>query len=752
MKNKAMKNSSVQLKGGSCQQELSRQPEKQQPEQSQKLQRTHSSKGDQPMSGNQQAAAYIRFSKVTFPDGCITEDAQNAFLLELTAVRRLELRQLAAGQGQSVHVWYEDLGRSGRGKFLSSRVQFEALTVAARAGKLRSIFAWDLSRLFRDLVQQELWLEEMEKLGVSVHIQDLPIAVDAPTRRLLRQELGMISEYEADRIGALFSATLNTQVGLGLWVGRTYSQWGLRYDPQSKGFLLDEATAPYIRRLYTLFNSLGGSASQTVRTLNWQLQAGHPEALRPPRSRCWDVTKLLKQIRDPLYRRRTCYKDTEYPAAHLVPEVISPEVVAETDALLAARQLVYEKCASRLVTPPDPYLYSRRLRCAECGEVMQACPRQVASGPVPGLHVLWTCSDALRGGLCTAGFSVPQYCLNALLDRGLREAFAAQRELFLAKEQRAEKQRAEKQRAEKQRFGDNVLACGGDGLADSDAVLTLGDNDHQQRQKHRKAIRAAKRARGRCLENYATGLTDDRQHIKDRLAVLEARQACAEEALSRLPPVRARATPEGRWTWSKVGRLEARFEAIWPQDWWQVRDPAKTALLRDLDLTIWLHIAPKEPVVLKEPVMPVEHIAQSGQEPADDANSIRLALAAPPHEPLLGEQVVKAPRVRGKRPYKPRRTRGLCTLKLCSSFFEPGELSTLSLPDSQGPSNFLTPPSNFQAPPSEFSEPLLRSSAAQGLRAANWEAGKQKAFTVQETWQELLDYKLLLRPRRLTQN
>jgi DNA invertase Pin-like site-specific DNA recombinase len=249
---------------------------------------------------NKKAAAYIRFSEITFPAHCQEKEARSAFLLELAVSRRTELTQMAALHEQRIEAWYEDLGCSGRGRFLASRVQFEALTQAARHGELGSIFAWDLSRLFRDLVQQELWLEEMETLDVAVLIQDLPFAIDAATRRLLRQELGMINEYQAARIGALFSAALNARVAEGLWVGRTHSQWGLRYDAEGKGFLLDETTAPRIRRLYALFNAFGGSASRTVRTLNRELEANHPDALPPPRSRRWTVASLIKQIRDPL--------------------------------------------------------------------------------------------------------------------------------------------------------------------------------------------------------------------------------------------------------------------------------------------------------------------------------------------------------------------------------------------------------------------------------------------------------------------
>ena len=545
-------------------------------------------------------AGYVRISVLNFPPECQEPPARAAFVKQRSELRRAELEQAATAQGRTINAWYEDLDRSGMAESRAGRAGFEALTLAARAGRLHTVFAWDLSRLFRDLIGQELWLGEMETLGVTVHVPDLPFAADAATRRLLRQEIGMINEYQAARVGALFSAALNQRVERGLWVGRTYSQWGLRYEAGVKGFTLDEATAPLIRRVYETFIALGGSASQAARMLNRELEAGEPGALRPPRSAHWDATKILLHVRDPLYRRRTSYNGAEYDAPHLIPEVVPAAVVAAADGLLASRAALYAECAARYDAPPEPYLYSRMLRCAGCGGGMRPYPRQGVLGPSPGLRVSWICADTLAGGACAAHFYLPQPRLTGLLDRGLRQAFAAARRRM---EERPARPEEEAEARERRRRLKKLLK----GRIDDCA-----------------------RKRTRYLETYAVGLLTDRAALEAGLAALSARQEAARGALLALRAARAAGPVEERWRESEVGRLWARFEATWPRDWWLARDPDKAAFLKDLGLTVSVQIHPMQKV---------------------SAQKDRAQKSA-------------GPRIRGRGPFRPRQRCGLCEIEI----------------------------------------------------------------------------------------
>src|SRR5690348_1028320 len=115
------------------------------------------------------AAGYLRVSHIIFPEGCDGPAAHAAHVDALRALRRAELEADAARAGETIGLWYDDMGVSGRGDALERRVAFERLRGDALRGRVRAVYARDLSRLFRDLVQQELWFCDMEDAGVAVH-------------------------------------------------------------------------------------------------------------------------------------------------------------------------------------------------------------------------------------------------------------------------------------------------------------------------------------------------------------------------------------------------------------------------------------------------------------------------------------------------------------------------------------------------------------------------------------------------------
>ena len=95
---------------------------------------------------------------------------------------------------------------------------------------------------------------------------------------------------------------------------------------------------------------------------------------------------------------------------------------------------------------------------------------------------------------------------------------------------------------------------------------------------------------------------------------------------------------EERWRESEAGRLWARFEAAWPQDWWLARDPDKAALLKDLGLTVSVRIHPMQKV--------------SAQKDGAQKD---------------GAQKSAGPRIRGRGPFRPRQRCGLCEIEIVCS-------------------------------------------------------------------------------------
>jgi DNA invertase Pin-like site-specific DNA recombinase len=84
------------------------------------------------------------------------------------------------------------------------REGLDALFVAIRANGVRMVLVENADRLARDLMVSEIILKEFRELGVKVVAcdsgTDLTVEDGEPTRKLIRQILGAISEFDKTRI------------------------------------------------------------------------------------------------------------------------------------------------------------------------------------------------------------------------------------------------------------------------------------------------------------------------------------------------------------------------------------------------------------------------------------------------------------------------------------------------------------------------------------------------------------------------
>ena len=196
---------------------------------------------------------------------------------------------------------------------------------------------------------------------------------------------------------------------------------------------------------------------------------------------------------------------------------------------------------------------------------MQAYPRQGVLGPSPGLRVSWVCADTLRGGACAAGFYLPQPRLTALLDRGLRQAFAAARQRMEARPLGPEEEAAAQERRHRQR-------------------------EAAQRARRRLRPAAAPGSWRATRPAFSrTGPLWRRAWRRSPPAGWRRRRRCRRSARRR-PPGPGRSGGGSR----TLGRLWTRFEAVWPRDWWLPRDPDKAEFLKDLGLTASVRLHPMQ--------------------------------------------------------------------------------------------------------------------------------------------------------------
>lgn len=111
------------------------------------------------------------------------------------------VRRWANDHGHRVVGWYSDEGTSGSNGLETREALPEALS-ALQDGEASGLVVYRLDRLARDLVLQEQLLAELWRAGVDVfstspaetgYLEDDP---EDPSRRLIRQVLGAVAEYE----------------------------------------------------------------------------------------------------------------------------------------------------------------------------------------------------------------------------------------------------------------------------------------------------------------------------------------------------------------------------------------------------------------------------------------------------------------------------------------------------------------------------------------------------------------------------
>lgn len=120
-------------------------------------------------------------------------------------VQAAACQKWAKASGHRIVAAYRDEGISGSNG-LDTRIGLTDALTALRDGQVAGIVVYRLDRLARDLVLQESLLAEIRRLGGELfttsaaeagYLADDP---DDPSRRLIRQVLGAVNEYERSMI------------------------------------------------------------------------------------------------------------------------------------------------------------------------------------------------------------------------------------------------------------------------------------------------------------------------------------------------------------------------------------------------------------------------------------------------------------------------------------------------------------------------------------------------------------------------
>lgn len=110
--------------------------------------------------------------------------------------QRAAITKWAAANGLQIVRWFEERGVSGKTE-LENRPALQDLLEALASNGVRTVVIEKLDRLARDLMVQETILAEFRKQSFElVSVAEPDLCSDDPSRTMVRQIFGAISQYE----------------------------------------------------------------------------------------------------------------------------------------------------------------------------------------------------------------------------------------------------------------------------------------------------------------------------------------------------------------------------------------------------------------------------------------------------------------------------------------------------------------------------------------------------------------------------
>ena len=312
--------------------------------------------------------------------------SQTASLIEFSQQHELEVPK----------EWVlEDEGYSGA---TLERPGLERVRDLAAEGQIQVVLAYSPDRLSRKYAYQILLIEEFARHGVETLFVNSPPG-NSPEDQLLVQFQGMIAEYERAQILERSRRGKRHRAHTGEVSVMSGAPYGYRYIRKTKealaAYIIDEAEARVVRRVYEMYTVEGLSIAEITRRLN-------REGIPPRRAGRWERSVVWGILRNPAYRGVACFGKTRLsPRAQMRPqrrrgittpsntaghqrpreewiEIPVPALVTEARFARAQELLSHNKIRS-LRRTIAPSVVQGLVGCAKCGYALSRTSTQTSA-------------------------------------------------------------------------------------------------------------------------------------------------------------------------------------------------------------------------------------------------------------------------------------------------------------------------------------------------------------------------------------
>jgi len=312
--------------------------------------------------------------------------SQTASLIEFAQNHQLEVPK----------EWvFEDEGYSGA---TLERPGLERVRDLAAEGQIQVVLAYSPDRLSRKYAYQILLIEEFARHGVETLFVKSPQG-NSPEDQLLVQFQGMIAEYERAQILERSRRGKRHRAHAGEVSVMSGAPYGYRYTRKTEealaAYLVDEAEASVVRRVFEMYTVEGLSIAEITRRLN-------REGIPTRKGGRWERSVVWGMLRNPAYRGVACFGKTRlsartqmraqrrwgittpsHSAGHQRPreewiEIPVPALVSE-ETFARAQELLYQNKIRSGRRTIAPSVVQGLVGCAKCGYALSRTSTQTSA-------------------------------------------------------------------------------------------------------------------------------------------------------------------------------------------------------------------------------------------------------------------------------------------------------------------------------------------------------------------------------------
>ena len=260
-----------------------------------------------------------------------------------------------------------------------SRPEFQCMIADSAKRQFKGVLVYQLDRFARNRYDSATYKAKLKKNGVRVLSARENISDDAS---------GILMEAVLEGMAEYFSTELSQKVKRGMAITAqkcefTGSGVPLGYTIIDKKFVVDEATAPIVRRIFEMYLA-GSTMAEIIRHLN-------ENGIKTSRGNAYNKNSIRTILTNRRYLGIYIYADIEIPGG--VPQIIDDTIFEQAQTLLAKNK----KAPARLKAVGENYLLTTKLFCGRCNCAMTGESGHSRNGTI---HQYYKCVTVRKHGNC----------------------------------------------------------------------------------------------------------------------------------------------------------------------------------------------------------------------------------------------------------------------------------------------------------------------------------------------------------------